>query len=187
MMLARLLSIVSGAALAVGLPGTAGPGFGAGGCVPNAPSSARVGSPLEIRGTGFPASSAVDVTFVVDGGTPDAFSIQSEATGRLSISLTPEAADEGVTTVTATSGSACSATVTFTVVGPNDPAPTSAPAASQAAAGTSTAPSSAPRTDTVLAASTDAAVGSSAPWLLALGCLAIGIGSLAAARRRRSR
>ena len=89
-------------------------------CALSAPSTVKVDAPLAINGSGFPASSIVDIELTVEGGTTDQFSVQSDAAGGFQISLTPEAADAGRTTIVATAGSACSAQVVSTVLGPNE-------------------------------------------------------------------
>lgn len=103
-------------------------------CVLNAPGTVEVGAPLAIIGTGFPASSSIDIELAVEGGTADQFSVQSDAAGGFQFSLTPAAADVGKTKVVATAGSACSVQVISTVLGPNDtPSAPSAPRSDAAA------------------------------------------------------
>jgi hypothetical protein len=186
-MLDRLISIGAGAALAAGFAVmAASPALGAGSCSLSAPATVRVGDQVVITGTGFPAATAVDVDLALDGGTPDSFSVQSDSTGGLTITLTPEAADVGATTVTARAGTTCSATAAFTVIGSTGTAPT--PAATASAPGAaSSAPGAAPRTDAVPAMDSRPGGGISTAWLLALTCLALGLGSVAVGRRRRDR
>jgi hypothetical protein len=187
-MLDRLVSIGAGGVLVVGLlVATGGQVLAAGSCALSAPATVRVGDQVVIRGTGFPAATAVAVTLTVAGGPPDAFSVQSDPTGGLAITLTPEPADVGATTVTARAPSACSATTTFTVIGEAGAAPTPAATPAASLAAPSTAPSTAPRTDAVAAAARRPGTGDSSAWLLAFICLAIGLGSLAFGRQRQAR
>lgn len=187
-MLDRLISIGAGLALAVGFAvAAASPALGAGSCTLTAPATVRVGDQVVITGTGFPAATAVDVNLAVDGGTQDSFSVQSDSAGGLTITLTPEAADVGTTTVSARVGATCSATATFTVVGATGAAPTPASTASANRAAASSGPGAAPRTDAVPVAGIRPAIMSSTAWLLALTCLALGLGSVVVGRRQRDR
>ena len=121
---------VAGVAIVVGLFATAWAApVAAAGCTLSAPATVVVGSPFSIDGTGFPTSATVDIKLTLDGGTPDAFSIASDATGAFAISLTPELADVGTTTVVAISGSACRAQVRYTTATSMPASPTSAPSA----------------------------------------------------------
>lgn len=154
-------------------------------CVLVAPATANVGSPLTIEGTGFPVSSQVDIALSVQGGPSDAFTVQSSANGELHINLTPEDTDAGVTTVTATAGSTCTAEVVFTVLGVGETAPpTTEPDGSAAGEG---AEPTAPRTDlsSVQGELTASLPGSA--WFLALLILAIGMWGLIAGRSARRR
>lgn len=158
----------------------------AGGCSLAAPFALRVGEPLNVTGSGFPASTTVDVSLTLDGGSPDAFTVDSTAGGEIQISLTPEAADIGHTVVNASAGSACSATAEFTVVGANatlPPEPTAAPG-DQSGTGSSGS-GSPPRTD-----ATTGATGNALPptaWAIGILSLLIGIGGLVATRPARGR
>lgn len=149
-------------------------------CMLTAPSTADVGTPLAIDGTGFPANSIVDIELTVNGATTSQFSVRSDAAGGFQFSLTPEAADAGKTTVVATAGSACSARVVATVLGPNDtPFLTQGPTG---ATGGATGTPSAPGTDSVATLGegpTDASLGA---WMLALAALVIGAIGLIATR-----
>ena len=187
-MLDRLVSIGAGGVLAIGLlASSGGQVLAAGSCALSAPASVRVGDQVVIRGTGFPAATAVDVTLSIAGGSPDALSVQSDPAGGLAITLTPEPADVGTTTVTARAGSACSATTKFTVVGAAGAAPTPEPTPAASLAAPSSAPSTAPRTDAVAVAARLPGTGDPSPWLLALICLGVGLGSLAFGRQRQAR
>jgi hypothetical protein len=147
-------------------------------CALSAPASVNIGAPLAINGSGYPASTAVDVSITVDGGAPDEFTVQSDANGTFQISLTPEASDAGLTTVVATTGAACTAQA---VIGVGVPAPTEAPGPAEPEA---VAP---PRTDALAAvpASTSAARG--LPWLMAVALFVLGVVGLYATRPARSR
>ena len=154
-------------------------------CALSAPSAAKVGTPLAIGGTAFPANAIVDIELTVNGATTDQFSVRSDAAGGFQFSLTPEAADAGKTTVVATAGSACSARVVSNVLGPNDtPLLTGGPTGST---GSATGTPSAPGTDA------DAPLGegpTGAPmnaWVLALVALIIGMIGLIATRPTQGR
>lgn len=154
-------------------------------CALSAPSTAKVGTPLAIGGTGFPANSIVDIELTVNGATTDQFSVRSDAAGGFQFSLTPEATDAGKTTVVATAGSACSARVVATVLGPNDiPFLTEGPTG---ATGGATGTPSAPGTDA------DATLGEGPTgtplnaWTLALAALVIGAVGLIATRPTQGR
>lgn len=154
-------------------------------CTLTTPTTVKVGAPLAIDGAGFPASSSVDVKLTIEGGAPDEFTVQSNAAGGLKISLTPEAADAGKTTVVATAGSACSAQVVFTVLGPNDtPRPTVEPAGG--AAGPSATPT-APRTDAAAVPGEGPLAAPLNAWLLAVLALIIGMIGLIATRPTQGR
>ena len=135
-------------------------------CALSAPSTAKVGTPLAIGGTAFPANAIVDIELTVNGATTDQFSVRSDAAGGFQFSLTPEAADAGKTTVVATAGSACSARVVSTVLGPND---------------------GPPRTDRALAPGEDPAGAPLNAWVLALVALIIGMIGLIATRPTQGR
>ncbi len=168
----------------------AGPAGAASGCTLTAPATVRVGDPLNVAGKGFPASSDIDVALVVEGGSPDQFTVQSNATGDFQISLTPEEADAGKTTITANAGKVCSATVTLTVLGANDAAPTPTAAPAGSAGGAAGSRGTAPRTDTASGPSgPSGSSGGGLPimWVLAALSLAIGAVGLIATRPARSR
>jgi hypothetical protein len=154
-------------------------------CVLIAPATANVGSPMTIQGTGFPASSDVDIALSVQGGPSDAFAVQSSASGELHISLTPEEAEAGLTTMTATAGSTCTAQVVFTVLGAGEtPPPTSEPDGSAAGEG---AEPTVPRTDLSSVQGESTAFLSGSAWFLALLILVVGAWGLIAGRSARSR
>ena len=183
----RRARVVAGVALMGSLLAAwATPAAGAG-CVLSAPAYVNVGTPLTVAGSGFPVSANVDVTITIAGGSPDGFSIQSDAAGAFQIVSTPEALDIGATTVAATSGASCTAQVNYTVLAagatppPATPAPTDEPGTGDTG-GTGAAPG-APSTDAVSVASTGVALGN---WALAILIVTIGGASLLlrAPRRR---
>ncbi len=142
-------------------------------CTLSAPAYVNVGTPLSIEGSGFPASTSVDIAFSLDGAATDAFSVQSTSSGALQIALTPEDIDVGVTTVQATTGSACTAQVTYTVLAAGaTPPPSAEPEASTGTGGAATAP----RTDVDAAVRGDGWTGA-AMWL-ALALVAVGSSGL---------
>ena len=143
-------------------------------CALSAPPTVKIGTPLAIKGSGFPASSTIDVALTIEGGTPDAFTVTSDAAGAFQISLTPEAADLGKTTVVTTAGSTCSAKVTYTVT-------SSAPVAA------ATGKPLAPRTDAAPVPGDRAPGERLDAWLLAVVVVLIGTFGLVATRPRRSR
>jgi hypothetical protein len=158
----------------------------AGGCSLTAPNAIRVGDPLSITGSGFPATWMVDVSLTLDGGSPDAFTVDSTAGGDIQITLTPEAADIGHTTVVATANSTCSATVEFTVVGATATLPPERTATPGDDSGTgSNGGGTAPRTDSAApgAAGSDALPPTA--WLIGVLSLLIGIAGLVATRPAR--
>lgn len=155
-------------------------------CVLSAPSTVDIGSDLAIEGSGFPANAAVDVSISIEGGPTDDLAVQSNASGAFTINLTPESADEGVTTVVATSGPDCRAEV---VIGVGVPAPAAASggeAAGESAPDAGGTEAGAPRTDGVSGAPTSG----ERPlvlWLLAGALIGLGIGGRYASRPSRSR
>lgn len=183
-MVARRAQILVGAAITLSVLATAWavPVAGAVTCTLSAPTYVNVGTPLSISGSGFPASSAVDVTFSIDGKESDAFTVQSDASGGLQIALTPEAIDIGVTTVDATAGSSCTAQVVYTVLPLGaTPPPTTEP---EPSSGTG-AEAAAPPTDMAPPGSSEPAE-SPDPWFLGFGLLAAGgIGLLLTRRAER--
>jgi hypothetical protein len=152
-------------------------------CTLSAPAYVNVGNQLTIEGSGFPASTSVDIDLAIVGGTSDAFSLQTDAAGSLQIALVPEDVDIGVTTVQATAGSTCTASVTYTVLAAGatpPPAPTEEPAS-----GTGSEPS-APGTDM------DTEMGrgggsTSLLWVLALALVGAGSAGLYLTRSPRRR
>jgi hypothetical protein len=116
-------------------------------CTLSAPATVQVGDSLAIVGSGFPASSSVDISISLDGASPDEFAVQSDGAGAFQISLTPESADIGSTTVVATAGATCSARAVYVVSGTATPTP--APAASTPPKSSSGGAGGPPRTDTV--------------------------------------
>jgi hypothetical protein len=107
-------------------------------CALSAPESVSIGSVLAIDGTGFTASSMIDVAVTLDGQAADAFPASSDATGAIHLSLTPEATDAGRTTFVATDPGGCSAQATTYVLGPGQtvpPGPEPAGTGAHAAAG----------------------------------------------------
>lgn len=169
-------------------------GVAADSCTLIAPATVKVGTPLSINGTGFPANSNVDIALTLEGGTPDEFAVQSDASGAFVISLTPEAADVGTSTIVARAGTVCTAQTTFTVTGAAPtPAPTPTPARSASPEGTATpsgvvggatgVDATPPRSDTSEMGGGWSAGTSPTLWAFALLILAIGVGGLAATAR----
>jgi hypothetical protein len=152
-------------------------------CTLSAPAYVNVGTPLTIVGSGFPASTGVDIAFSIAGGASDAFTVQSDASGTLQIALTPEDIDIGVTTVQATAGTACTAQVTYTVLAAGVTPPPSAEPEDSSGTG---AVSTAPRTDAEPAVGGDR-WSSSASWVLALALVALGSIGLFLTRTTRRR
>lgn len=152
-------------------------------CALNAPDSVDIGSQLIITGSGFPASTNVDVSLTIEGGAPDEFSVRSDASGSLQITLTPEAADAGITTVAATSGADCTVQV---VVAVGVPVPTVSPEPPSGGTDGVTSGGPAPRTDADLASGTTSGAPSTG-WLLASLLLLIGVGGRYATRPVRHR
>jgi hypothetical protein len=151
-------------------------------CTLSAPAYINVGTGLAIEGSGFPASTSVDVNLTIEGGASDAFSVESDADGALQIAMIPEDIDIGVTTVQATAGTACTASVTYTVLAAGatpPPAPTETPGA--ATGGEPTVPS----TDTDGWAGSDGSTG--LMWVLALVLVGGGIAGLFLTRSPRQR
>jgi hypothetical protein len=151
-------------------------------CVLSAPELGKVDTPLPISGTGFPASSSVDIKLTVEGGKTDQFAVQSDPSGGFQFSLTPGASDAGTTTIDASAGSTCSARAVSMVLGPSATPPA---AHTGAAAGVSGGPS-APRTDVAAAGDGAGGVPTNA-WLVGLLVVLIGIIGLMATRPARSR
>jgi hypothetical protein len=152
----RARILLSSALAAVLLCSVLAPPVAAAECSLAAPATGRVGSMFAVMGSGFPGGATIDVSLTVEGGNPDQFSIQSDASGAFEITLTPEAVDEGETTVVARAGSTCTARITFEILGVNEPAPTpiaepTAEPTGEAAGATASSSPDAPRTDVVLA------------------------------------
>jgi hypothetical protein len=180
----RRYAILSGLALAIGIGwATASVVAAAGTCSLSAPSSVRVGELLEVEGFGFPASSSVAITFTVGGKQTDSLTLQANSDGGLHLSFTPEAADAGATTIAARAGSACSASVVVSILGPNDTAPPVASPAGGTDAARGSTPSRAPTTDAV--AGDPARPETPLALPLAFLLLAIGLAGRLIARPRR--
>lgn len=181
---ARRARILGGTAILISLLAAtwAGP-VAAADCTLSAPAYVNVGTPLTIEGSGFPASTGVDIAFSIAGGGSDALTIESDASGALQIALTPEDLDIGVTTVQATAGTACTAEVTYTVLAAGaTPPPSAEPDDSPGTGAASTAPS------TDMEPATGAAdLAGGTPWGLALALLAIGSAGLFRTRSIRRR
>jgi hypothetical protein len=180
---ARRLRIAVGAAVAAGLiAGTLVTPAAAADCALSAPDTVNVGTQLTIDGTGFPASSSVDIAITIEDGAADEFSIQTNAGGAFQINLTLENADTGSTTLVAAAGTACSVQITYLVLAAGETAPpTSEPAESPGAAGSGP---DAPRTDADDSRDEGA---DSRPWLLTLLVLVMGAAGLFATRTRATR
>jgi len=180
---ARRLRVLTRAAFAAGLLATslAAP-VEAADCALSAPATVNVGSTFTIEGSGFPASTSIDIDFAIDGGASDAFSVQSDATGALQIALVPEDIDIGVTTVQATAGSTCTASVTYTVLAAGATPP---PAATESpASGTGSEPT-APQTDSDAIGGRNGSAG--LRWILALALVGVGSAGLFLTRLPRRR
>lgn len=150
-------------------------------CALSAPDSVDIGSPLNIQGSGFPASTTVDVSITIEGGSPDEFTVQSDASGGFAIGLTPEAADTGITTVVASAGADCTAQ-TVIAVGVDVVAETPEPTAE--AEGVGAAP---PRSDGEDLGQDRAPGASTLPWLMGGLMFLLGIGGVYATRPARKR
>lgn len=151
-------------------------------CTLSAPAYINVGNPLAIEGSGFPASTSVDIDLTIVDGTPDAFSLQTDAAGALQIALVPEDIDIGVTTIKATAGSTCTASVTYTVLAAGatpPPAPTEEPGSATASG------PPAPRTDMGSAMGGGGSAG--LPWILGLTLVGVGSAGLYLTRSPRRR
>ena len=156
-------------------------------CALTGPHAVHVGDALSIEGTGFPASSSVSITVAIAGGSADQFSVQSSTAGVIAVSLTPDSLDEGTMTVTAESGSNCSAQAELAVVAagatlPPEPAPTEGAgvagegAAGEGAAGEGTAGEGAPRTDTGIPSAVTGTAWLFAGLLLVMGAFGLMFG-----------
>jgi len=180
---ARRHPVLAGAAFAAGLLATvlAAP-VAAAECTLSAPAYVNVGTALTIEGSGFPASTSVDIDFAIVGGASDAFSVQTDATGALQIALVPDDIDIGETTVEATAGSTCTASVTYTVLAAGatpPPALTEEPET-----GTGNAPT-APGTDKGSGIGGGGSTG--LPWVLGLALVGAGSTGLYLTRSPRRR
>jgi hypothetical protein len=139
-------------------------------CSLNGPHAINVGGELSIEGAGFPVSSSVAITVTIADGPADQFAVQSNSAGEIVLALTPESADEGTMTVTAESGSACSARLEVEVVAAGAPLPP-APTPSGGTAGAAGEGGPPPRTDAGAPG-----LGGGVPWLL--GAIVLGMGAL---------
>jgi hypothetical protein len=154
-------------------------------CSLSAPTYGNVGSVLAIAGSGFPASTGVDVEITLDGSAFDSFAVQSDASGDFDLQLTPEVADIGVWTVDASAGSSCSAQAVIQVLGAGEtPAPEATPAPDGAAAGAGSG--SPPRTDAIPGASQSPPAGVPiALWAFGFLVFVSGIGGTLLTRPKR--
>jgi hypothetical protein len=150
-------------------------------CALSAPGTVLVGSPLAILGSGFPASSSIDISIGLEGATADQFAVQSDGAGAFRINLTPEPADVGTTTVVATAGTTCSAQAVFSVTG-TTASPTPESTAPPGGSGTD-ASGPPPRTDAAIIVADKAANVPSSGWALALLTLLIGLSGALLTRR----
>ena len=156
-------------------------------CTLTAPASVAIGSLLTVDGSGFPASAAVDVSITIDNGTPDEFTAQTDAAGAFQLNLTPDATDQGQTTIAASSGAACSAQVVVAVgstAGESTPQPSEETGAAAGAGTGAGAPP--PRTDSVLTAVPGSQLAGNTIWLSII-LLATGIAGLVFTRPMRAR
>ena len=128
-------------------------------CTLTAPTTVAVGAHLPIVGSGFPASSNVDISVKPESGSSGEFAVQSDANGAFQISLTPEGADGAKTTVVATAGAGCTAQLVF-AVGTSNVAITPDPTESGAGARTG-----APRTDAAGDPDTQTSGASRTAWI----------------------
>jgi hypothetical protein len=136
----------------------------AAGCTLTAPPTVVNGTPIAlVAGSGFPASTDVDLAFTIEGGPSGKVQVQTDPDGAFQINLTQ--ATRGTMTVVATAGAACKATV---VVKAN--------AAAVAGA------SSGPRTDATATVPSAGAVASPTAWLVAVLLVVLGLGGLIATR-----
>lgn len=177
----RRVRILAGSALAASLLTWIWVGAAvAADCLLSGPAAVNVGTQLTITGAGFPASSSVDISLSVAGGSSDAFTVQSNTEGALQINLIPEATDAGVTTIKATSGPDCSAQLVVTVLGAGQTLPPT-PSPASAGAGAS-AEATAPRTDVAGGSTSDLAATTTNLWLGAALILGIGLSGVVATR-----
>lgn len=183
-MVTRRTRVLAGTTLLLAvLAVTGAPTVAAADCTLSAPEYVNVGTELSIEGSGFPASTSIDVDLAIEGGASDAFSVQSDANGSLQIALVPEDIDIGVTTVQATAGRTCTASVTYTVLAAGatpPPAPSETPES-----GTGGAPP-APLTDAGAGSGADSPA-TSLPWILALLLAGAGSAGLVLTRSPRRR
>lgn len=177
----RIRSLVSSILLLGALLGIAASPTAAATCTLTAPASAEIGARLTIAASGFPASAPVEVSVTIEGQAPDTFTTQSDAAGAFEINLMPEAADRGQTTVAATAGAGCSASVVIAV----GTAPV-APAPEASDAGVAGAGAEPPTTDGASLGAAPTGLTGAGAWL-ALILLAAGIGGLLLTRPARSR
>lgn len=176
----RLRALVSSVIVSSGvILLTVGPGAAAT-CTLTAPASVAIGSTLTISASGFPASTAVDISITIEGKTPDTFTTQSNAAGTFELNLQPEPSDQGLTTVVATSGADCTAQVEIAV---GTTASTPKPTRDSGVAAGGEAPP--PTTDAAPALTGTTGQGT-AIWL-GLVLLALGLGGLIASKPVRSR
>lgn len=185
---AGVVRILSAAILGLGLliQLSVGPAAAAT-CALSAPATAKVGTPLAIIGSGFPASASIDVSIELDGAMPDQFAVQSDPAGAFQISLTPEPADVGKTTLKATAGSTCSAQAVFNVIEANATA-TPKPAATTPASGSGAGGrANAPRTDAVSGSLHHSGDRPWSGWPMATLMIVLGACGLIATRRNASR
>ena len=179
---ARRARFLGGSMLFAGLIATAWAApVAAADCALTAPAYVNVGTQIEIDGAGFPASTTVEVSLAVEGGTRDEFTLSSDAAGAVHLAFTPEDIDIGVTTIQATAGSDCTAEVTYTVLAAGQ-TPPPAPVDSS---GTGAAPG-APATDTGLLVVPGGAAGAG-QWGLAFILVASGCLGLLLSRPRKRR
>lgn len=180
---ARRARILGSSALLMSLlAASAGPAAAAE-CALGAPDYINVGTPLTIEGSGFPASTGVEISLSIEGGASDAFAVESSADGTFRIELTPEDFDVGVTTLQATAGSTCTAQVTYSVLAAGEAPPVAT--APDDSSGTGAEPG-APSTDAETAVGLDSS-STLAPWLLAFTFVAVGSAGLFATRSTRGR
>jgi hypothetical protein len=141
---------------------------------------------MTIAGSGFPASTGVDIEITLDGSAFDSFSVQSDPDGAFDLLLTPEVADIGVWSVDASSGSDCSAEAVIQVLDANQtPAPAATASPEGAAAGAGAEPP--PRTDAALSSGgTDTTGVPPILWAFGLLVFMAGVGGSLVTRPKRN-
>jgi hypothetical protein len=179
--------ILVGAALMASMGMTFAATPAAAACGLTGPDSVQVGTVLSVYGAGFPANASVDVTIAIDGEPSDSFTTQSGQAGAIEISMTPEASEAGLTTISVTAGPGCATEVVVEVLAPGQtarPRTTTQPAGDTAAGGSG---SGAPPTDGAAAGNTPdqgQLATSILPWVI-VGAGVLGLIKTSPGRARR--